>query len=95
LLGAYERAVTPPIEIALVGRDPELAHQVHARLIPASVAVRAEPGAGAELTPLLADRPLVDGRPAAYVCERFACRRPVTDPDELRAEIDAALTART
>ncbi len=95
LLGAYERAVTPPIEIAVVGRDPELAREVFGRLIPASVAVQADPGAGADLTPLLADRPLVDGRPTAYVCERFACRLPVTTPEALRAEIDTALASRT
>jgi hypothetical protein len=56
--------------------------------------VHAGPGEGADLTPLLADRPLVDGRPTAYVCERFACRLPVTEPDALRAEIDLALDAR-
>jgi uncharacterized protein YyaL (SSP411 family) len=94
LLGAYERAITPPIEIALVGADPDLRREVFARLIPASVAVQAEPGAGADLTPLLADRTLVDGQPTAYVCEQFACRLPVTTPEALRAEIDAALTQR-
>ncbi len=95
LLGAYERAITAPIEIALVGDEPTLRREVFGRLIPVSVAVQAEPGAGGEVTPLLADRTLVDGKPAAYVCERFACRLPVTTPDALRAEIDAALARRT
>ncbi len=100
LLAAYERAITPPIEIALVGRDPALAREVFGRevfgrLIPASVALAAEPGTGADLTPLLTDRTLVDDRPTAYVCERFACRLPVTTAEALRAEIDRALESRT
>jgi uncharacterized protein YyaL (SSP411 family) len=44
------------------------------------------PGAAAEaIVPLLAGRTTVDARAAAYVCERFACQRPVTSPDELAA----------
>jgi uncharacterized protein YyaL (SSP411 family) len=94
LLGAFERAITPPIEVALVGDDPALRAEVFGRLLPASVAVQAEPGVGADLTPLLEDRELVDGRPTANVCEQFACRLPVTTPEALRAELDAALARR-
>jgi uncharacterized protein YyaL (SSP411 family) len=35
--------------------------------------------------PLLQDRGLVKGRPAAYVCLDFTCQTPVADPDGLRA----------
>jgi uncharacterized protein YyaL (SSP411 family) len=101
LLGALERLVTPPLEIAIVaGTDSAnadgapLRREVTARLLPASVAVAAPPGTGADLTPLLADRPLVNGKPTAYVCEHFACRQPVTSPEELRAQLDDALAAR-
>jgi uncharacterized protein YyaL (SSP411 family) len=34
--------------------------------------------------PLLADRPGVEGRPAAYVCRGFVCDRPVTTAADLQ-----------
>jgi len=39
-------------------------------------------GPSAEV-PLLAGKDYVDERPTVYVCERFACRAPVTDATAL------------
>ena len=96
LLGALERLARPPVEVAVVG-DPadaataDLVGEVRRRFLPTAVAVTAPPGTGADLTPLLADRPLVDGRPTAYVCRHFACRQPVTEASDLAAQLDEAL----
>ena len=43
------------------------------------------PGDGPTAVALMEQRTPVEDRAAAYVCERFACRTPVTDPDALRA----------
>jgi hypothetical protein len=37
--------------------------------------------------PLLADRPLIGGAAAAYVCRGFVCDRPVTTVEELIARL--------
>ena len=100
LLGALERAALAPIEVAIVGErdDPARAalfRELAERLVPASVLVVAGPEQDGALTPLLADRALVDGHATAYVCERYACQRPVNDPKELRAQLDDALARRT
>jgi uncharacterized protein YyaL (SSP411 family) len=44
-------------------------------------------GQAGRIVPLLADRRPLDGKPAAYVCERFACRMPVTEPEDLAAQL--------
>jgi uncharacterized protein YyaL (SSP411 family) len=47
------------------------------------------PGQEAPAVPLLQDRHLVDGQPAAYVCRDFACQAPVTEPQALRKILQA------
>ncbi len=42
---------------------------------------------GSERPELLAGRPAVDGKPAAYVCESFTCKAPVTEAAELQAAL--------
>jgi uncharacterized protein YyaL (SSP411 family) len=79
-LCALDLYLSPPREVAIVG-DPrsELARAALRGFDPNAV-VAFGPG---EEVPLLQGKTLVDGRPAVYVCERFACRAPVTDPAEL------------
>jgi uncharacterized protein len=42
---------------------------------------------GSERPELLSERPAVAGKAAAYVCEHFACKAPVTEPQELAAAL--------
>jgi hypothetical protein len=45
-------------------------------------------GGAADGVPLMQGRTPVDGRAAAYVCEQFSCRAPVTGAPELAAALD-------
>ena len=79
-----EGALAGPLQVAVVGEGPaadELARVARASTSPGAVVVRGEPDAPG--IPLLADRPLVGGAPAAYVCRGFVCDRPVTSPEDL------------
>jgi uncharacterized protein YyaL (SSP411 family) len=67
-------------ELAIVGDvDSPVARAARAPFQPNAV-VAVGPS---EDVPLLAGKGLVDGKTAVYVCERFACRAPVTDPADL------------
>ncbi|NTU85967.1 MAG: thioredoxin domain-containing protein, partial [Chloroflexales bacterium] len=64
----------------------QLAHRPYR---PHVVLARTAPGdsEGPALTPLLRDRPMVDGRATAYVCEGFVCRLPATTPRDLAEQL--------
>ena len=85
LLCALDLHFSPPREVAVVGVSPELRRAALDGFQPNTVfAFTEEP---TDSVPLLAGKDMVDGRPAAFVCERFACRAPVTTPEELRAAL--------
>jgi uncharacterized protein YyaL (SSP411 family) len=76
-------------EIALVGDDTRaLARVVRAAFRP-HVVLAGGDGADAHGIALLEGRGLLAGEPAAYVCERFSCRQPVSDPADLAALLSA------
>jgi uncharacterized protein YyaL (SSP411 family) len=76
----------PVREVALVGDDLRpLERAVRRTYRPRTVLAGASGAEAADGVPLLEGRTPVDGRAAAYVCEHFACQRPVTEPAELEA----------
>ncbi|WP_020142687.1 thioredoxin domain-containing protein [Terracoccus sp. 273MFTsu3.1] len=89
-LAVAESLVAGPLQVAVVGsgRDADALEAVARRSpSPGLVVVRGEPDAPG--VPLLADRPLVGGRAAAYVCRGMVCELPTTDPDVLAAQLRA------
>src|SRR4051812_760208 len=81
-LNALDLYLATPKEIAVVGPpDSEVAR---AALVPFQPNAVVAFGPAANV-PLLAGKDLVGGKPAVYVCERFACQRPVTSSEELAA----------
>ena len=75
-LSALDLHFSTPREIAIVG--PVDAPVARAALEPFQPNTVAAVGPSDDV-PLLAGKGLVDGKPAVYVCERFACQAPVTE----------------
>ncbi len=83
LLAAADFYLAPVKEVAIVGSGEEaqaLERVVRDRFRPHVVLAGGDGG-----VPLLAGRKPVGGHAAAYVCEHFTCKAPVTTPEELAA----------
>ncbi|MFJ4806591.1 thioredoxin domain-containing protein [Streptomyces murinus] len=92
-LAVAEALLDGPREIAVVGpslADPATTALHRTALLgtaPGAVVAVGTPDS--EEFPLLADRPLVSGQAAAYVCRDFTCDAPTTDPDRLRTALES------
>jgi hypothetical protein len=91
-LSAVDFAIGPVQEVALVGDSnssqfqtlqAELWRTYHPRLVAAFSPFPPQEGA----PPLLADRPLLDNQPTAYVCQNFTCQQPVNTLKGLRSQL--------
>ncbi|MDX6505483.1 MAG: uncharacterized protein QOG06_127, partial [Gaiellaceae bacterium] len=90
LLQALDFALATVREVALVGDDLSALEQVVRSRFRPHVVLAGGDGSSAHDIALLEGRTPVGGRSAAYVCERFTCRAPVTEPAELEAMLVAS-----
>jgi len=92
-LVALDYALSRPREIAIVGQPgaPDtqaLLEAATSGFRPHQVVALGDSDQEVAAVPLLANRPAVDGRAAAYVCQDFACQAPVTEPEGLGAMLE-------
>ena len=92
LLGVLDAYLAPSQEIAIAGAREDagtqaLLREVRRHFLPHTVVALKEPEQETML-PLLQGRTPVDGKPAAYVCENYACKLPVTSAAALAALLD-------
>jgi len=86
-LAAAEGLAAGPVQVAVVGESGAgpLTEAAWQHRPPGAVVVSGEPDAAGAA--LLADRPLVHGQPAAYVCRGMVCDLPVTSAADLLTQL--------
>ena len=93
MLVALDFSLTKSKQIIIAGQPGatdtrELLEEVHRHYLPNTVVLLADGGAGqkflaGKLEEVKEMKP-IDGKAAAYVCENFSCKAPVTSVEELR-----------
>ena len=83
-----------PKEIAVAGVYDKLETQallriIHGRYMPNKVLVGVEPSEPytPKAAPLLENRTMLDGRSTVYLCHKYACQAPTTDPEALQEQL--------
>jgi hypothetical protein len=95
MLAALDFYLDKPKEIVLVGdrKTPEtrgLLEKIHSLYLPNMTLQLASPDYSLEhISPLLAGKKPLAGKPTVYVCHNFTCSRPAADWDELKTLLDA------
>ena len=93
LLVALDYSLSKPRQIVIAGKKdaPEtkaLVNEVHRHFLPMTILLLADGGEGqkdlGEKNEAVRSMSPVEGKSAAYVCENFTCKAPVTDPKQLR-----------
>ncbi|MGB8169268.1 MAG: thioredoxin domain-containing protein [Chthoniobacteraceae bacterium] len=93
MLAALDASLAIPKQIVIAGQlraedTVALLREIHARYFPNTLLLLADGGAGqkwlGERLEFLRGVGPIDGKAAAFVCERFTCQLPVTDPRKLR-----------
>ena len=97
LLACVDFMVHPPKEVAVVGTlgsgdTRKLLDAVHRTYLPNRVLAFRDPDGEetprqARRIPLLEGRGLIDGQAAAFVCQNFTCRQPVTSVTDLLEQL--------
>jgi uncharacterized protein YyaL (SSP411 family) len=96
-LAVAEALMDGPREVAVIGRslDDPATRALHLKALrstaPGLVVALSTPVEedATDVPELLRHRPLVDGKPAAYVCRGFVCQAPTTDVTELGRQLRA------
>ena len=94
-LVAVDALLHPSVEVALVGDDAALRpfiRTIYDRFLPHKTLVASaadQIDALASFMPSLQQRRMIDDQPTAYLCENYACQRPVTTADALAEQLTA------
>ena len=93
LLSELTFLLSTPKEVAIIGpkSDPQteaMLAAVHSIYQPNKILAQADVIQTSDALPLLANRPQVDAKPTAYVCENYLCQAPTTDIASLLQTLD-------